>query len=123
MRCLLRYFNFFQIACNQGPPKKRYYRQRDAAERNLSGRLSSQYTESEQGGGDMKRRILLLAALLVLSAFVLHIGAMRPSREELDRAQALELLLAQTETGLPEPLLPAPGEDARPIVFSPSQEP
>ena len=71
----------------------------------------------------MKRRILLLAALLVLGAFVLHIGAMRPSREELDRAQTLELLLAQTESGLPEPLLPEPGEGVQPIVFSPSQEP
>lgn len=71
----------------------------------------------------MKRRILLLAALLVLGAFVLHIDAMRPSREELDRAQALELLLAQTESGLPEPLLPEPGDSARPIVFAPSPEP
>lgn len=66
----------------------------------------------------MKRRILLLAALLVLGTFVLHISAMRPSREELDRAQALELLLAQTESGLPEP-----GDSARTIVFAPSPEP
>ena len=71
----------------------------------------------------MKRRLLLLAALLVLGAFVLHIGAMRPSREELDRAQALELLLAQTEYGLPEPLLPEPGEGVRPIGFSQAPEP
>ena len=54
----------------------------------------------------MKRRLLLLGALLVLGAFFLHIGAMLPSREALVRAEALEYLLAQDDPAVLETLAP-----------------
>lgn len=52
----------------------------------------------------IRRRLLLVCALLVLCAFFLHIAAMRPTAEELRRAEALEAMLAgEASAPLTEP--------------------
>ena len=53
-----------------------------------------------------KQRLLLLGALLAVCAFFLHVASMRPSEEELCRAEALEYLLAQEDPAALETFAP-----------------
>ena len=49
----------------------------------------------------IRRRLLLVCALLVLCAFFLHIAAMCPTAEDLRRAEALEAMLAGEVSSTP----------------------
>lgn len=59
-----------------------------------------------------RKKLLLLGALLILCAFMLHIGAMRPSEEALSRAEALDYLLAQDDPVVLETIAPYLDGDA-----------
>ncbi len=63
------------------------------------------------------RKALLLAALLVLGAFFVHVASMRPTAEDLSRARALESMLAEefpSAPGSEKRALSAPEDFRRP---------